>query len=220
VVHEHPQYMAATDLYSDVLWEQNKPDEALLVLERLGANGVGSVTRLRKLADLAVRVGDDTRAKTYLNKVIDRSRSSSLGQMHDYLQLAKIYTKEGRHEDADKLTSRMKKVVNSADLDFARAIMGIQREIADNRVDKARDKLAQVFDNQTDLIAKLETDAQTSLLEQCFAAGMDKEGFALASTISRRSPGKALLDRIKVSIDASKARKAAQGANPVETERE
>lgn len=200
VVRENPEYMAATDLYADVLWEQDKPDQALEALERLGARAVASVTRLRKLADLSLRVGDDTRSKTYLNKVIDRSRNSSLTQMHDYLQLAKIFTKEGKHDEADKLTARLRNAVNSTELDFARTMMSIQRMTSEGSLHKAKEKLSTLFQSEQEFIQQLQPDAQTSLLEQCFMVGMSKEGYDLARIISKRKPSKALLDRIKLSI--------------------
>ena len=65
VVKTNPEYLAASDLYAEVLWEQNKPGEALEVLEKMGAKALASTTRLRKLADLAVRIGDNTRSKNY-----------------------------------------------------------------------------------------------------------------------------------------------------------
>ncbi|MDX1668211.1 MAG: response regulator, partial [Limnobacter sp.] len=200
VVKENPEYIMATDLYAEVLWEQNKPELALQTLEKLGAKALSSTSRLRKLADLSIRVGDDVRSKNYLNKVIDRSRNSSLTQMHDYLQFAKIFTKEGRHEEAEKLTSRLRTAVNSSELNFARSLMTIQRISSEGDLAKARHRLEELFKNEKELIEKLQADAQTSLLEQCFLVGMSKEGYEMARKISKQKPGKALLDRIKFSI--------------------
>lgn len=200
VVKENPEYISATDLYAEVLWEQDKPELALEALEQLGAKALSSTGRLRKLADLSVRVGDDVRSKNYLHKVIDRSRNSSLTQMHDYLQLAKIFTKEGRHEEAEKLTSKLRSAVNSSELNFARSMMNIQRFTEEGDLLKARTKIEELFKSEKELIEKLQPDAQTSLLEQCFMVGMSKEGYGLASKISKNRPGKALLDRIKYSI--------------------
>lgn len=200
VVKENPEYISATDLYADVLWEQNKPELALEALEQLGAKALSSTGRLRKLADLSIRIGDDVRSKTYLNKVIERSRNSSLTQMHDYLQLAKIFTKEGRHEEAEKLTSKLRTAVNSSELNFARTMMNIQRFTEEGDLIKARTKIEELFKTEKELIDKLQLDAQTSLLEQCFMVGMSKEGYELARRISKGKPGKALLDRIKFSI--------------------
>ena len=116
VVKSNPEYLAASDLYAEVLWEQNKPEQALEVLEKMGVKALSSTIRLRKLADLAVRLGDDNRSKNYLTKVIDRSRNSSLSQIHDYLQLSKIYVKEGRFEEADRLTAKMRNTVKPISL--------------------------------------------------------------------------------------------------------
>lgn len=204
VVRNNPEYISATDLYAEVLWEQNKPEVALEVLEKLGAKGTNSVTRLRKLADLAVRIGDDTRSKTYLTKVIDRSRNSSLTQMHDYLQLSKIYVKEGRHEDAEKLTAKMRMAIPSGELEFARALMAIQKQVTEGGLGHAKDKLEKLFDEHGELISKLAVDAQTSLLEQCLVVGMEAQGYDLARSISKRKPSKGVLDRIKFAMAANK----------------
>lgn len=212
LVTNNPEYLMATDLYADVLWEQDKPEEALEALEKLGSRAVGSVTRLRKLADLSVRIGDDSKSKEYLSKVIERSRNSSLTQMHDYMALAKIYTKEGRHEDAEKLTSRLRKSVNSNELEFARMILAIQKDLSEENCQRAIEKLSKVFENQSELIEKLAADAQTTLLEQCFAVGMEQQAYGLARTISKAQPSKAILDRIKNSISKHNQKKKDEAA--------
>ena len=204
IVKNNPEYLMASDMYSDVLWEQNKPVEALEILERMGAKALNSTTRLRKLADLSVRLGDDSKSKTYLTKVIDRSRNSSLSQIHDYLQLSKIYIQEGRVEEAERLTSRMRNTVNSSDLDLARTLMTIQKLIVEQKYDKAKEKLNDFYENYETMIDKLEIETQTSLLEQCFAADLQQRGYDMARLISKRKPSKALLDRIKNAISMSK----------------
>ena len=200
VVKTNPEYLAASDLYADVLWEQNKPGEALEVLEKMGAKALASTIRLRKLADLAVRIGDNTRSKNYLTKVIDRSRNTSLSQIHDYLQLSKIYVKEGRHEEAEKLTAKMRTTVNSTELDLARSMMAIQKEIADGRGAKASEKLTAFFETYAEELPDFEPETLTSLLELCFSVNMDNKGYALASQITKHKPSKAMLDRIRAAI--------------------
>lgn len=200
VVKTNPEYLAASDLFAEVLWEQNRPAEALEILEKMGAKALASTTRLRKLADLAVRIGDNTRSKNYLTKVIDRSRNTSLSQIHDYLQLSKIYVKEGRHEEAEKLTAKMRTTVNSSELDLARAMMAIQKEIADGRGGKAADKLNAFFESHSEELPTLEPETLTSLLELCFAVSMENKGYELASQITKQKPSKAMLDRIRSAI--------------------
>jgi len=209
VVKTNPEYLAASDLFADVLWEQNRPADALDILEKMGAKALSSTTRLRKLADLAVRIGDNTRSKNYLTKVIDRSRNTSLSQIHDYLQLSKIYVQEGRHEEAEKLTAKMRSTVNSTELDLARAMMAIQKDIADGRGLKANDKLIAFFESNNELIPTLEPETLTSLLELCFAANMDNKGYELASQITKHKPSKAMLDRIRTAISDFKDKKSA-----------
>lgn len=208
VVKTNPEYLAAGDLFADVLWEQNRPADALDVLEKMGAKALSSTTRLRKLADLAVRIGDNTRSKNYLSKVIDRSRNTSLSQIHDYLQLSKIYVKEGRHEEAEKLTAKMRSTVNSAELDLARAMMAIQKDIADGHGVKASDKLFSFFENNAEVVPTLEPETLTSLLELCFAVNMDNKGYELASHITKHKPSKAMLDRIRSAISDFKGNRS------------
>jgi DNA-binding response OmpR family regulator len=211
VVKTNPEYLAASDLFADVLWEQNRPADALDILEKMGAKALSSTTRLRKLADLAVRIGDNTRSKNYLTKVIDRSRNTSLSQIHDYLQLSKIYVQEGRHEEAEKLTAKMRSTVNSTELDLARAMMAIQKDIADGRGEKAGGKLLSFFEDNTEALPKLEPETLTSLLELCFAVSMDTKGYELASQITRHKPSKAMLDRIRTAISDFKGKQSNSG---------
>jgi DNA-binding response OmpR family regulator len=214
VVKENPEYMAATDLYADVLWEQNKPNEALEVLEGMGPKGLSSTTRLRKLADLSVRIGDNFRSKKYLTRVIDRSRNSALSQMHDYLQLSKIYIAEGKNDEAEKLAAKLRSNVSSGELDLARSLMSIQRDIVEGCMVKAREKLGFFFTNNAPIMDNLEAETLTSLLEMCFAVTMQSKGYELASQITKQKPSKAVLDRIRSSIETAKIEAAKQQAQP------
>lgn len=204
VVQTNPEYMAASDLFADVLWEKNRPQEALDVLEKLGAKGLDSTTRLRKLADLAVRVSDNLRSKTYLTKLIDRSRNTNLSQMNDVLQLSKIYILEGKFDEAEKLAARLRNSVHSEQLEMARSLMNIQKDIAGGKMDRAIEKLETLFDEQQNTVDLMEPETMTNLLEMCFAVNMQGRGYELARHISKRKPGKAILERIRFSIEEFK----------------
>lgn len=201
VVKTNPEYMAASDLFADVLWEKNSPLEALDILEKLGAKAMDSTIRLRKMADLAVRVRDNPRSKTYLTKLIDRSRNTSLSQMNDVLQLSKIYISEGKPEEAEKLAARLRTSVHSEQLELARSMMNIQKDIADGKKDRAIEKLEELFDAQQTNIDSMEPETLTNLLEMCFSVNMQGRGYELARHISKKKPGKALLERIRFSIE-------------------
>jgi DNA-binding response OmpR family regulator len=201
VVKTNPEYMAASDLFADVLWEKNSPQDALDVLEKLGAKGMDSTIRLRKMADLAVRVRDHSRSKTYLTKLIDRSRNTNLSQMNDVLQLSKIYISEGKPEEAEKLAARLRTSVQSEQLEMARSMMNIQKDIADGKKDRAIEKLEELFEAQQSNIDGMEPETLTNLLEMCFAVNMQGRGYELARHISKKKPGKALLERIRFSIE-------------------
>ena len=100
--------------------------------------------------------------------------------------------------------------VKPSELDFARSMMAIQKEISDGNLNKANLKLALFFENNAELIQTLEPEALTSILEQCFAANMETKGYDLARQISRQKPSKAMLDRIKHAI--AEAKRKAQNA--------
>lgn len=196
---ENPEYICAADLYADVLWEQGSPDIALEVLEKLGAKALSSTERLRKLADLSLRLGDNEKTKLYLNKVIDRSGGSSLTQIHDYLQLARIFAQEGLDKEIEKLTDKLKNLVNTSELGFANSMITIQRFTAEGNLIKARSQIETLMKSSKAVIDKLQPDAQTCLVEQCFKVGMSKEGDELIQKITRRKPSKSLIERIEES---------------------
>ena len=98
----------------------------------------------------------------------------------------------------------MRSAVNSADLDLARAMMTIQKEIAEGRSSKAQDKLTAFFDTHAEIIPDLEPETLTSLLELCFAVDMGSKGYELASQITKHKPSKAMLDRIRLAITVFK----------------
>lgn len=203
MVLENPDYICAADLYADVLWEQGNPDSALEVLEKLGAKALSSTSRLRKLADLSLRVGDNDKSKFYLNKVIDRSGASTLTQINDYLQLARIYVQEGQDKETEKLTSRLKATFNPADFNFESAMITIQRLTEEGNLMKARSQIEGLFKSSKSLIDKLQPDAQTCLVEQCFKVGMSEEADELIKTIMTLRPNKSLLDRLEESQKAA-----------------
>ena len=99
----------------------------------------------------------------------------------------------------------MRSTVNSSELDLARAMMAIQKEIADGRGAKAADKLADFFKSNTETLPALGPDTLTSLLELCFAVDMDNKGYELASQITKHKPSKAMLDRIRSAIATFKS---------------
>ena len=82
--------------------------------------------------------------------------------------------------------------------------MSIQRDIVEGSLIKAREKLGFFFTNNAAIMDGLEAETLTSLLEMCFAVTMQGKGYELASLISKQKPSKAVLDRIRTSIEAAK----------------
>lgn len=199
MVKENPEYICAADLYADVLWEQDNPEMALDVLEKLGSKALSSTSRLRKLADLALRLGDKEKSKLYLTKAIERSGGSSLTQIHDYLQLTRIFSQEGLHNETEKLVSRLRSFIDSSEMSFVSTMIKVQRLIDEGNLIKARAEIEIILKSCKAVIDKLQPDAQTCLLEQCFKVGMSKEGDELIEKIRKCNPGKAILERIRES---------------------
>ena len=204
LVRSNPEYMAAVDLFADVLWEQDMPHDALDVLEKMGLKALDSTRRLRKLASLSVRIGDVMRSKQYLTRAIERSYNTSLFHIHDFLLLSKIYMEEGRYEEADKLTVRLRNSASSNELELALSMMSIQKDIADERHDRAIEKLDALFRKHSSVLDQLAPDILTCLLEVCFAVRRQDKGYELVPYISKKTPNKAMLDRIRSAIERCK----------------
>ena len=136
--------------------------------------------------------------------MIDRSRLGSLGQLNDYLQLARIYTQEGQHHEAEKLTSQMRKLFNSRELGLVRTLLSAQRHLVKHNIDQAQQQLNKLFDEHKDIQSELEPEAMTNLLELCFQAKMQDKAYGLVSHMTKQHLPKSLLDRIRAAIALAK----------------
>ena len=211
LIKEKPEFVAARDLLADVLWELNKPDQALEMLEELGYSGTGNTQRLRKMADLSLRTDQSDKAKNYLKKVISRTKNTSLSQLDDYINLINIHLEEGNQMEVARIESQMRNTVSLQDIEVGQLLIGLKQAIRDKKSEQANGLL----DKAIGLTKKEETIPKPSvhinLVEACFDLGRFQAGLAQASLLASRGVGRNILDRIKSAIDKSKKKAATSG---------
>ena len=208
LVIEHPHYLAAKDLLADVLWELNRPDAAMEVLEKIGAVGMNSCSRLRKIADLSMRLEQVDKAKIYLQKLIGRTENSSMTRVDDYVNLVGIYHMQGQTEALTQLESKMKQTVAEDELEIGMIMIELKQQINNKRMDKANSLLLKGFNRVENSDKPMAKSICAHLIETCFELDQVQLGLSHAQKLAQRSPGKAILDRLKEIIEHHNSTKA------------
>ncbi|MFN7836271.1 MAG: response regulator [Burkholderiaceae bacterium] len=204
LVTEKPEFTAARDLLADVLWELNRPDESLEILEQIGSAGLNNVNRLRKLADLSIRLNDNARAKQYLQKVIDRTQGTVLARADDFVNLSTALINEGRQEDADRVVLKMRHSLKNPDMEVARILIAVKRESfagANHKAQTLLEKALTAFEAAEEMPSPM---IHISLIESCFDLGLRDRALSHARQLAMRGAHKSVLDRLRASMDKSK----------------
>ena len=106
---EHPEFISVYDMLSKMHEESGDFSEAVAYLERASAITSSSNTeRLRKIADLAESAGDHGKAISTLQRVVERTRHSSLLKVDDYLALTRSLLAEKLVDEAAKVANEMR----------------------------------------------------------------------------------------------------------------
>ena len=204
VTRAKPEFLAAKDMLADVLWELNQPEGALQILEDMGSSALENSQRLRKMADLSLRVQNQEKAKDYLNRVINRTQSSSMARVDDYLNLIGIFVEEGNTQAVSQLESKMKQTIGAEGLEVGRLMVSLKQAIKDQDVDRARMLLEQGI-KLTETAEKMPSETvHINLVEACFDLGKNQTGYSQARMLASRGVGKAILDRIKRALGKAK----------------
>lgn len=136
-----PEYSDSADTLAMLLHSQGKSDEALMVLEGLGAAGQGSVRRLRFMHGLAAIVGNRQLEKTLINKAIDRSGYGLLAEVRDYHRLALMYCDEGRIDEAIQSCIPIRQFADPVDIEVIEPLVRINAALKNGEEGKAREIL-------------------------------------------------------------------------------
>ena len=109
---EYPEFISVYDLLSQMHEASGELQTAIEYLERASAITASSNTeRLRKIADLAESAGDHNKATQTLQRVIERTRRTSMLKVDDYLALTRNLLDGDNASEASRVISDMKEEV-------------------------------------------------------------------------------------------------------------
>lgn len=223
---EHPEFLSVYDFMAKLKEEKGELAEAADYLER-ASNIASSTDRLRHLADIADAQGNHARARGALQKVVERTRKSSMLQVSDYIKLLRATHAEDASVEAEQIARDMQHDLRSSTdaqtrvaLEVAKALVAhhaSRDEEASRHVDAALALRAE---------AELEVDAALTLelAGACATTGREEDAEHLTRQLAQRGEGKgiafdALLRRIgqqrkEVTAQPSPAPGTAQGQEP------
>ncbi len=109
ILHSHPTYIAAYDLAAKIDEERGLTAEAQGHLSQAVAHAPHALARQRQLGRLAVENGDLDAAAAALSTVISRGAGTSLREVGDYAQLARVQMESGKPAAALETASALRR---------------------------------------------------------------------------------------------------------------
>ena len=136
---EYPEFISVYDLLAEMHETAGDLPQAIEHLERASAITASSNTeRLRKIADLAETAGDREKATHALQRIIERTRRTSMLKVDDYLALTRNLLEGNNVSEAGRVVGDMKddvKFLHSGPLaaEVAGAMLARQRGDSEGR---------------------------------------------------------------------------------------
>lgn len=109
LIDDFPEFMAAYDFLADVREEMGKLPEAQEALSSAALISPNNATRQRMVGELASRNMDFKTAERAYSKVLERRRGSSLNNIDDYSNLARVMLDLGHIAGARKITDELRR---------------------------------------------------------------------------------------------------------------
>lgn len=188
IIEEFPDFMAAYDFVAGVREEMGKLIEAQDVLQQAASISPNNSIRQRMVGDLAARNNDLDVAEKAYSKVLERQRGSSLQNIDNYTNLARVMLDNGHAEGAKTVTQDLRRDWRgSKSGECAALIMESLCAEKEGDADKAKDTLEKALilhdalqsePDKNSLSQKLTVD----LAHACLANGDD----AIAQKILRQ----------------------------------
>ncbi len=109
LVDDFPEFIAAYDFLAELREEIGKLPEAQEVLQRAALMSPNNSTRQRMIGDVAARNHDLRTAEKAYGKVLERRRNSSLRNIDDYTNLARVMLERGHTAGAKWVTEELRR---------------------------------------------------------------------------------------------------------------
>ena len=109
LIDDFPEFMAAYDFLAEVREEMGKLPEAQEALQSAAMISPNNSARQRMVGDVAARNGDFQTAERAYGKVLERRRGSSLNNVDDYSNLARVMLDLGHVEGAKRIADEIRR---------------------------------------------------------------------------------------------------------------
>jgi tetratricopeptide (TPR) repeat protein len=192
-----PHYLIAHEELADLLVEAGRFEEALSMLDALHTFASPTVRRLRRLSELAELQGYDERKKNYLNRLIEKSLGTTLVSASDFYRLAQHYIEANRPDEAAKVLSRMRVVVDGSEAEMTEGMMLAYGHGLQGSTDLARQELEAIAKKQIAKGIQLSIGGKIMFMMLCTRLGLAKKAESLKLQLFKTVQDKATLARIR-----------------------
>lgn len=185
LMQTNPQYVANFDFASEILMQDNKPEQALEVLKGAAANSPGNMGRTRHLTALAIANGEYGMAELLMSEAIQKHKHSPVREAADYALLSRALVEQGKTQEA--LSSLKEAAKQFTDPDST-VVLAASNSIAHYKagdLNEAEVALNQALAEDTRL---LPASVAASLAEACFTSGKDDVANTFLRQILQNNP--------------------------------
>jgi tetratricopeptide (TPR) repeat protein/CheY-like chemotaxis protein len=182
-----PHYIGAYSQLADLLITMRREEEALSVLEGLSNTTHASAKRLRQMVDLSDMLGYTEQKRNYLTRLIDKTHGTLLLNTTDYYRLAQTYMEQMRNEEALKVLTRMRSVVDASESELAEAMMLVYGMMVNKDEQRARTAFEEVAKRQVSKGIRLSSGGQALMMLLCARFGLLKRAESMYTQLMKNS---------------------------------
>ncbi len=186
LIEENPQFLASYDFSSDLLLQQNRPDEAMEVLEMAMKKNPGNLNRTRNYAGMALSKGDFATAERVLRENIKTHKHSPVRDASDYSMLSRALVEQGNPDDAIETLEEAGRFFKDEASEVILAASSSVAWLRSGDVEKAEQGLQKALASD---YRTLPANVATSLAEACYAAGKEDAATNLLKQVLQNNPG-------------------------------
>ena len=190
---EYPEFITVYDLLAEMHEASGELSAAIEYLERASAlTGSSNTERLRKIADLAETSGDRQKTTHTLQRIIERTRRTSMLKVDDYLALTRNLLEGDDPGEASRVVGEMKEEVRhlqSGELATEVASSMVARQRGDGGGKKSLRKALDLFEEDRQAVTERIT---LELVEEAVESGETARAVSIVADLTRSEslPGK------------------------------
>jgi len=185
LMQTNPQFIAGFDFASEVMMQDNKPQQALEILKQAAAAFPGNLNRTRQVTALAMANGDHATAEQLMAEIIKKHRHSPVREAADFALLSRAMTEQGKTKEALSTLKAASSQFSDANSLIVLAASSSIAHLKDGNVQAAEAALTEALAGDTRL---LPPSVAATLAEACFAAGREEAANDLLKQILQNNP--------------------------------